>query len=464
MTQNRLDSNNLAALQKQLQGAVIRPTDPGYDAARMAWNLSVVQHPALIVMPESAADVAAAVQFAKREGLGVAVQATGHGVVRPADDCLLINTARLTDLKIDPDKGTAWVSAGLKWGAVLEKTQEAGLAPLLGSSPEVGAVGYTLGGGFGWLGRKYGIAADSVHFFEVVTADGQIIKASPEENSDLFWALRGSAGGLGVIIGMEIQLYPVSTVYGGNLIYPIEQTRMVLTRFRDWIESAPDELTASIAIMNFPPLPQIPEFLRGNSFVMVRGCYCGPVEEGPAQLQSWRDWQAPIMDDFKVIPFSQVAMISNDPVDPVPGLTTGAWLRELSDEAIDTLSRYTSSAEGPSPLLLTELRHVGGAVARVDPASAAYGNREAPLLLACIGMTPSPEAHQHFQRVSGALKDELKPYMTGGAYLNFLEGEEKRERSKDGFTPEAYRRLAQVKAVYDPGDLFSFSTDIPAAA
>ena len=226
--------------------------------------------------------------------MAVAVKATGHGVIREANDSLLIVTSELTDVRVNADAQTAWVSAGTKWGRVLEETQAVGLAPVLGSSPDVGAVSYTLGGGMGWLARKYGISADSVNQFELVTADGNLVHASAAENADLFWALRGGGGNFGVVTAMEIRLYPVTKVYGGNSFYPIEKAKEVYARYRNWIVNAPDELTSSVLIMNFPPFPQIPERLRGQSFVMVRGCYCGPLEQGKELLKYWRDWQSPI--------------------------------------------------------------------------------------------------------------------------------------------------------------------------
>jgi hypothetical protein len=334
---------------------------------------------------------------------------------------------------------------------VLEKTQAVGLAPLLGSSPDVGVVGYTLGGGMGWLGRKYGLATDSVRFFELVTADGRLLRASETENSDLFWGLRGGGGSFGIITGMEIKLYPVSTVYGGNLFYPISLAKEVYARYRNWIASVPDELTSSIVLMNFPPLPQVPEFLRGQSFVMVRGLYCGPVQEGEALLQSWRDWQTPYFDGFRVMPFSEVGTVSDEPLDPTPVHSTGAWLRELSDEVIDTLLRTVApGSNGPSPLIFAEIRHVGGAVARVSPQASAYGNREATFLLHLLGVTPTPEAYRQLAQYTGQIKEQLRPYLTGGVYMNFLEGEESQRRVESGYAPETYRRLAALKAAYDP--------------
>jgi FAD/FMN-containing dehydrogenase len=399
---------------------------------------------------KDAADVARVMRFAQREGLAIGVQSTGHGVVRPANDSLLILTSEMTEVRIDAAGRTAWMEAGAKWSMVLEKTQPFGLTPLLGSSPDVGVVGYTLGGGLGWLGRKYGLAADSVRFFEVATADGRLLRASETENSDLFWGLRGGGGSLGVVTGMEIKLYPVTSVYGGNLFYPIELAGELFARYRDWILSVPDELTSSVLIMNFPPIPEIPDRLRGQSFAMVRGCYCGPVAEGEALLEGWRAWRTPFVDDFRVMPFAAVATISNDPVDPVPGFSTGAWLRELSGEVIDALIGYGSGNNGLSPFVVTEVRHAGGAIGRVSPGSSAYGNRDAALLLQLIGMAPTPEAYRHLQQVADELKQRLQPYLTGGVYLNFLNGEESRQRVKSGFSPEAFQRLMSLKTKYDP--------------
>jgi len=441
---------------------VLTPDDAGYDAARMGWNVAVQQHPALIVVANSAADVAAAVRFASKQGLGVAVRSTGHGVIRPADDNLLIVTSPMADVQVDAAAQTAWIEAGAKWGQVLPKTQAVGLAPLLGSSPGVGAIGYTLGGGLGWLARKYGLAADSVRRFEVVTADGQMRTASDDENADLFWALRGGGGGFALVTGMEVQLVPVTMVFGGNLVYPAAMAGEVLRRFRDWIPSLPEEFTAGFAIMNLPPLPIIPEFLRGKSVVMVRGCFCGAVEQGQALLQPWLDWQAPIANLFHPMPFTEVATVSNDPSDPMPSYTTGAWLRELSDEVIDTLVQFAVAKDGPSPLISTEVRYIAGALGRVAPDANAFSYRHATMMLGIIGMAPTPEAHAFVDGYAKQFKGALQPYLDG-TYTNYMEGEEGRASASIAFSPEHYRRLAAIKATYDPGRLFDFSYDIPPA-
>ncbi|MBZ0283094.1 MAG: FAD-binding oxidoreductase [Anaerolineae bacterium] len=454
-------TTTLEDLKSRILGEVIVPGDADYDDARKAWNLNVNQHPAVIVIAQSAADVAEAVRYANIEDLGVAVQATGHGISRPADDAVLIIMSEMTTVRINVEDQTAWIEGGTKWGKVLQAAQAAGLAPLLGSSPIVGAVGYTLGGGMGWLARKYGMSVDSVNYFEVITADGRLVHASAYENSDLFWGLRGGGGSFGVITGMEVQLYPVTTVFGGTMLYPASVAKEVFTRYREWIANAPDELTSSISLMNFPPIPQVPEFLRGQSFVMVRGLYCGAVADGEALIQPWLDWMQPVANQWRAMPFSEVETVSNDPKDPSIGWSTSVWLRELSDEAIDTLIQRVLPHQGPPALVFAEIRYAGGAISKVNAEANAYGNRDANLVLQMIGMAPTPEMHRNLVEYTNLIKRELTPVLTGGIYINFLEGEEKWNKTKDAFLPETYQRLTAIKAKYDPENRFRYSFNIP---
>ena len=445
----------LEQLEEEVCGAVSLPGDPGYDAARCTWNLTVDQHPAVIVVAACADDVAAAMRYANQVGLGIAVQSTGHGVARAADNALLIVTAGMKDVQIDEAMQTARVEAGVRWGEVLEKAQRIGLAPLLGSSPNVGVMGYTLGGGMGWLARKYGMALDSVLAFEVVTADGRTLRASARENADLFWGLRGGGGSLAIVTAMEIHLYPVTTVYGGNLFYPAAMAKEVLTRYRDWVQTLPDAMTTSAVIMNYPPIAAVPEALRGQTMVIVRGCYAGDAEEGKRLIDEWRQWCAPQIDAFRAMPFSEVASISMDPVDPMPSKHTGAWLSGLTDDAIAALVRGGVPQGGPLPLVFIELRHAGGAIARHN--GTAFSHRDGVFNLFISGMGPTLEAQAAFTRHTEAIKAQLRPVMTGGVYLNFLEGEEARRRSQDGFSPEAYARLAALKATVDPTNRMAYS-------
>ncbi|MEX1005436.1 MAG: FAD-binding oxidoreductase [Acidimicrobiia bacterium] len=326
----------------RLTPLILEPGDPGFDDVALPWNRAHRHSPAFVGIPESAADVVELVQFAKARGLTVGVQATGHGVARPVTGGLLILTHRLDSVDIDPDASVCRLGAGVQWGPVLEAAQKHGLAPLLGSSPNVGAVGYTLGGGLGWLARLHGLASDSVVSFEVVTVDGRLMRVSAEENPELFWGLRGGgAGSLVIVTSMEVRMFEVSTVYGGNLLYPAEMGREVLARWRDWIPTVPNELSSSVVTKTFPAFDHIPAHLRGRSFVMVRGCYAGDPEAGERLLAYWRHWRRPEIDDWKTMPFTEVATIAGDPVNPSAGRMSGGWLREFSDHAIEVLVTHT---------------------------------------------------------------------------------------------------------------------------
>ena len=440
-------------LAEKIQGKVYLPDDAGYDQARAGWNLAFQQRPLIVVAAKTAEDIVEAVRYADKVGLWVGVQATGHGTLRPADDEMLIVTSGMNRVEVDPRAKTARTEAGAKWGAVLEKAQEHGLAPLLGSSPNVGAVGYTLGGGLGWLARKYGLATDSVIAFEVVTANGEKLRLSKTENASLLWALRGGGGGFAIVTAMEIQLYPVANVYGGTLMYPPSLVKEVFQRYRQWIKTLPEEMTTSIRIANFPPMDFLPEFLRGNSFVMVSGCYCGPVEEGESLIQGWLDWKAPINNDFRIMPFREVASISQDPVDPMPAYHNGAWVRDLPDDAIDTIVKFGLNVDGSSPLTITEVRHVGGAMARADATQSAFGYRGAPFVLDIVAAVPGPDMYPLIDGYASEFKSALQPSLDQGVYMNFLSSKEVRGRTKEAFSEESYHRLVELKSHYDPKNL-----------
>lgn len=446
----------VADLRSRLTGGVEVPGDPGYDAARAAWNLVVDQLPAVVVRPRTTADVVEAVRFAARAGLGIAVQATGHGVGRPADGAMLIVTSEMTDVRIDACTRTARIEAGAKWSHVLGRAQSIGLAPLLGSTPEVGAIGYTLGGGFGWLARKYGLAADHVRRFEVVTADGRVLEVSRAEHAELFWALCGGGPGeLVIVTAMEIGLVPVSQVYGGNLYYPASDAVEVLVRYRHWAAKAPDELTSSVALINFPPIDDVPEPLRGRSFVLVRGAYTGAMADGAALVDEWRQWKAPELDMWGPMPFSEVAGISMDPVDPLSAQVSTEWLDSIGDGAIEVLVEHAFS---PQPLLLfVELRHGGGQVRRGARGNVAAKGRVGEFLLQATSVIPVPELAALVAGAHQALRSALAPFVTGAAYVNFLEGADQRTRTAQAFSPEAYAELCKVKAQVDPGNALDYS-------
>lgn len=445
-----------AELTRRVRGTVALPGSAGYDRLRAAFNLTVDQHPAVVVAADGADDVAEAVRFARAHGLRVAVQATGHGVGRPADGALLIVTSRMNRVAVDPVARTARIEAGATWAPVLETAQAHGLAPLLGSSPTVGAVGYTLGGGMGWLARRHGLSSDLVRAFELVTPDGIEVRTSADQQPELFWALKGGgAGALGVVTAMEIELVPLTTVYGGNLLYPAEMAGEVLTRWRDWIRTVPDELTSAVTLMNYPPLDAVPEPLRGRSFVQLRGVWCGDLREGQVLLDQWREWQAPVMDLFGPMPFTEIATVSNDPVDPIPAMVTTEWFDHLVDEAIDVVVRAAFPPDTPPVLVFAELRHAGGAMARRASEAANDRGRSGEVLLEMVGAVATPETAPALDSHLRATRLALAPYVTGATYLNFTEGREKQERTATAFSRGHLERVAAVKAAVDADDRFS---------
>jgi FAD/FMN-containing dehydrogenase len=463
ITEPRVPAAGPARLQRlraQLAGEVHVPGDPGYDDARAAWNLAFDARPALVVEPQAVEDVVAAVAFAEEADLGVAVQATGHGVAGCSDEELLISTRRLRTFEIEPTTRSARIGAGMTWGPVLAEAQRHGLAPLVGSAPHVGAVGYTLGGGMGWLARAHGLAADTVRAAELVTADGRWRRVDADHDPDLLWALRGGgAGSLGVVTALEVELVEVPQVYAGNLLYPPELAEEVFARFRDWVADVPDELTSAVAVVNYPPFEEVPAPVRGRSFAVVRGCWCGPVEEGAALFDQWRSWRSPELDLVRPMPFAEMAEISQDPVDPVPALVGTESLVELTPAASRTLIEHTLPAGGPPALMFSEVRHGGGAL-RAQGRGAGHARlRDVGFVTHVVGV-PDPVEPVRLPAHLASLRTALAPHRAEHAYLNFLDGEERQRRTAEAFTAEERRQLRQVKERVDPRDRFRFGLSL----
>jgi FAD/FMN-containing dehydrogenase len=460
MMKRKIEALNLEELKARIKGSVLTAGSEEFDEARTPWLLSVNQWPAVIVIAENVLDIVEAVRFAKENGLKVAVKNTGHGVGLPANEGMLIVVSSLKRVNVDPDKKTAHIEAGAKWIDVLEKAQMEGLAPLMGSSSDVGAIGYTMGGGMGWLARKFGLSVDNVLSFDVVTAAGELIHASKSENADLYWALCGCGAAFGVIVAMEIRLFQVETVYAGSLMYPREAASEVFGRYREWIQDIEDDWTTTISIENYPPLPMVPEFLQGKSAVVVRGCYAGPIEKGEEMIRSWLDWKEPMANLFGAIPFKDADTISDDPKDPIPATARSLIVNELSDDVISILLKLAFPQNESTPLFATEIHHGGGAMARADNNAVSYSQHDAPFILNMVGLIPNPEASLAYTEIANVMKSEMEPYSTGGVYLNFLSGDEKWNQTKDAFTPEAFKRLITLKNRYDPENLFCFSLNI----
>jgi FAD/FMN-containing dehydrogenase len=430
---------------------IVLPHDPNWNQARLAWNLAADQQPAAVALPESAKEVAAVVRWARERGLRVAPQGTGHSALPLGSlaHTVLLKTERMRGVQIDIRRQRARVQAGVLWAEVTDAAAEHGLAALAGSSPDVGVVGYSLGGGVSWLSRAHGLAANEVTAVELVNADGDLIRADAENRPDLFWALRGGGGSFGVVTSLEFNLFPLTDVYAGVLFFPLERGGDVLRAWRRWVDDVPDEVTSVGRFLQFPPIPDIPEPLRGGSFAVVEATSLLGQERTDELLRPLREL-GPSMDTFATIPVRELKRLHMDPQQPVPGVGDGLLLSDLTDEAIDAMVRSAGSGSG-SPLISVEVRHAGGALARKAPGAGALATIDGKFLMFAVGMSPTPQigaaAKAHVEVVLAA----LARWDSGCTYLNFAE---KRERGERLFGEATYRRLQAVKAAVDPDDVF----------
>ncbi|WP_257477585.1 FAD-binding oxidoreductase [Acidipropionibacterium jensenii] len=442
-----------------LDGDLQLPGHPGWDAARASWNLAVDQHPVAVVHAGSAADVAATVLAASRLGLQVAAQATGHaaGVLDDLDHTILVRTDRLGGVEIDPAAMIARVGAGVRWGQVSEAAARHGLAALAGSSPDVGVVGYTLGGGLGWLSRSHGLAANSVTAIELVTADGRARRVAErppgqqgsaqqdDEDADLWWALRGGGGAPGVVTAIEFRLYPVAEVHAGALWWPIERAHEVAHAWRQWIGTVPTSVTSHLRLLRLPPLPDLPEFLQGRSLVKIEAALQETTEEADRILMPLRAL-APQLDTFDRTPVARLAELHMDPPGPIPVLGDGAVLRSLDRATIDAFLR----AAGPdnpaaAPLLSAEIRHLGGELSPQRGEGGAIASVAGEGIFHAVGIAPPPAAGAVAAAVTQALA-HLETVRAETDCLNFAET----RRSPQRLFGASLERLRRITQSMDP--------------
>lgn len=447
----------IEALRDLVECQVVAPGDPEWDVARLAWNLAADQRPAAIVFAESAEDVVAVVDHARLNGLRVTTQGTGHfaNTIDSLEVTILLKTSRMRALDVDPEARRARAEAGVLWEEVSIAATEHGLAGLAGSSPDVGVVGYTLGGGLGWLARRYGLAANSVLAVELVTADGRLVRADRDNEPDLFWAVRGGGGSFGIVTAIEFALYPVPEVYAGVLFFPLDRAGEVLKAWRAWADDVPEDVTSIGRIMQFPPIPEVPEPMRGRSFALVEATFIGGEADGAELLRPLREL-GPELDTFATIPVEDLRFLHMDPPTPVPGAGDGVSLVDVTPETIDALLEV-AGADAGSPLVSVEIRQLGGAVAEGSPEQGAVGTLDAGFALFGVGMTPSPETRAAVDAGVDALNAALAPWTAERGYFNFA------DRPRDGeslFPPDTFRRLQEIKADVDPGELFRASHPI----
>ncbi|HEY1274606.1 MAG TPA: FAD-binding oxidoreductase [Thermoleophilaceae bacterium] len=440
-------------------GAFLAPGDTGYDAARQAFNLTVDQRPALIAFPRHEVDVMAVVQYARSEGLQVATQRTGHnaGPLAPSlEDAVLLKTSAMKGAEIDPVERKARVRAGAQWMDVSDPASEHGLAALCGSARDIGIVGYSLGGGLGFLGRKHGLQANSVTAIELVTADGELIRVDHDNEVELFWALRGGGGNFGVVTAMEFDLYEAPEIYAGALFFPYEQSSEAFHAWREWTATAPEEITTTIRMLRFPPLPELPDFLRGQAYALVDGAFLGSEADGAEILKPLRDL-GPVIDTFAMVPPAALGYLHMDPDQPAPFTSDHAMLRDLPAQAIDELIAAVGPGTGDA-VDIVELRHLGGALGRGGDGNGALAKFDDPYLMFAGTILMDEARHAPARAGFDRLITAMAPWQ-GGRYFNFVEEPIDLARVYDADT---YARLRAVKAGVDPDELFLANHQIPA--
>jgi FAD/FMN-containing dehydrogenase len=434
-----------------MPAVLLSAQDANWNLERGAFNVLVDQQPAGIAVPQTADEVSDVVSSAAADGKQVAAQSTGHNALPLGSlaNTVLLRTAGLGGVEIDADAGNARVGAGALWGDVVPRASQLGLAALHGSAPNVGIAGYTLGGGVSFYARKHGLACNRVTAIELVTAGGEQIRVDAKNEPDLFWAVRGGGGSFGVVTALEFDLLRLSEIFAGALLFPVEQASEVLHGWLDWTARMPEEMTSVGRLMNFPPIPEVPEPVRGKSFAVLEVIYCGDPADGAELVAPLRELGSAAMDTVQAQAPAGIEDLHMDPPTPVPYTSEALQTHDLPAEAIDSLVE----AVGPgsdSQLASVELRHGGGALSRAPQDAGALATLPGSFITFAIGFVPVPEAMAPTRAWLGAYKAALEPY-DAGRYFNFVE--ESFDITKI-FAPEVLERLREVKQRYDPENLF----------
>ncbi len=461
-----LDDRAVEGFGSGLRGELLRPGDSGYEGVRRVWNGMIDRHPALIARCAGVADVMAAVDFARENDLLLAVRGGGHNVAGSAvcDGGLVIDLSPMKGIRVDPGRRAVRAEGGVTIGELDRETQAFGLAMPMGLVSETGIAGLTLGGGIGWLRRRYGLSCDNLLSADVVTADGRSLRASEEENPDLLWGLRGGGGNFGVVTSFEYRLHPVGPEVMFSLVFHDgDKTREALRFYREYAAAAPDEVTSFAICGTIPGEEPFPEEIHGAPFVLFAALYAGPVEEGERATRPLREFGEPLIDFSGPMTYveAQTVFDADYPAGKLRYYWKSLYLDDLSDEAIDRLVEHT--AKRPSMLSTVDVWHMGGAVSRADPEKSAFGGRESPFLLGVEGNWENPsDDGANIAWARGCVED-LQRFSGGGQYLNFpgfLEGGEATLRST--FGPN-YERLVALKNEYDPTNLFRLNQNIEPA-
>jgi len=450
-------TTRFAELQSRIHGRVLTDADEAWNASRQTFNLTHDQRPAALVRVANADDVAETVRYAAQRGLRVAPQGTGHnaGPIDGLDDALLLRTDSLQKIEIDIAARRARVGSGVRWGAVVDRLAGTGLAALHGSSRTVGIAGYSLGGGIGWQSRKHGLQSNALTAIEIVTADGELRRIDHDNETDLFWAVRGGGGNYGVVTALEFELFPTPEVYAGALIFPYERGYEVMHTWHQYVSAGmPEELTTWAKLMHFPPIEEIPEPFRGGSFNIVQIAYLGNEADG-AELIAPLTALGPEVSTMAPVDASALSHLAMDPEDPLPYTRAGRTLSDVSSSGIDTLVE-TAGAVGPD-LAMVELRGVGGALHRRTPghgASAAFGG---DYMLVALGGVMNPAAYDHVPGQARRVSETMRPWDAGTHYLNF---EETSVDARVFFDEDAWRTLRALRTHWDPKGVFLANHEI----
>lgn len=441
-------------LQSRVAGPVRTPSDEGFAAAVSGFNLYYANTPDAVVGVMSAADVAESLTFAAQNGLTVSVQATGHGAHHLIDGGLLIDTSRLDSVTIDADARTATVGAGARWASVVAAAAPHGLAPITGSSTNVGVVGYTLGGGLGPLARSHGMSSDYVRSAQVVTPAGEIVTASADENPDLLWAVRGGKGGFGIVTELTLALAHVPSLYAGNLTFPAPAIESALRTWIEYTKTADDRVTSSVAIVHFPDVGFVPEPMRGQTLMSLRFAYPGDVAEGERLAGPLRALGPVVMGALGPLPLTDVGLIHNDPAEPALAWGRGAMLNDLDDDfATAFLGLVGPGAQ--TPLMAAELRHIGAATHRDVPEGSSAGGRASGYTLQLIG-APDPTLFESvLPAAAQGLLDAIDRWVSPEMTINFVATHDL-ESFRAAWPPAVFERLEAIRNQYDPQRLLAY--------
>lgn len=462
-----LGEATLVDLRAAVAGEVITPREPDYDDARRVWNGAIDRHPAVIARCTGTTDVVNAIEFARSEGLPIAVRGGGHNVAGfgTCDNGLVLDLSPMKGIRVDTAAGTVRAQGGVLWGELDRETQTFGSATTGGLVTTTGIAGFTLGGGIGWLMRRHGLAADNLLSADVVTADGALVTTSLDSDPDLLWALRGGGGNFGVVTSFEYALHSVGpTVIGGAIFHPAETAGDLLRFYADWTRDLPDELTTMVAFLTGPPEPFIPAERQGTPLVAVAVCHIGDTAAADAALAPLRAFGQPVADAIGPVPYTALQGMFDHSAPP--GTRTywkTAYLDDLDETGIDELVAQASGLHQLFPLSVIHLHHLEGAVRLKPEGGAAFGHRDHRFVLNLIGTCTEPgDDARHVGWVRGAF-EAMQPHTTGTPYLNFL-ADEGPGRVRDAYGKQTYNRLVEVKRRYDPDNVFHINQNIDPVA